>query len=196
MSSSASIFSAKASTCPEVSLVAILDADKEGFLRSAGSLIQTMGRAARHLEGRAILYADRITDSMRRAMDETDRRRVIQTAYNEEHGITRSPSSTPWTWASPRSSRPSTATSKSKPAAEPARVHHPGRSRCHLHRQARNRNARSRQEIRIRKSRQTPRLHQGTPRKRIPLRSQSPGSNLLQRLEKLRDENRWRLIDQ
>jgi excinuclease ABC subunit B len=68
--------------------VAILDADKEGFLRSAGSLIQTMGRAARHLEGRAILYADRITDSMRRAMDETDRRRAIQRAYNEENGIT------------------------------------------------------------------------------------------------------------
>ncbi|HEY6491619.1 MAG: excinuclease ABC subunit UvrB [Terracidiphilus sp.] len=73
---------------PEVSLVAILDADKEGFLRSAGSLIQTMGRAARHIEGRSILYADRITDSMRQAMNETDRRRVIQTAYNEEHGIT------------------------------------------------------------------------------------------------------------
>jgi excinuclease ABC subunit B len=73
---------------PEVSLVAILDADKEGFLRSAGSLIQTMGRAARHLEGRAILYADRVTDSMRRAMDETDRRRTIQMAYNEENGIT------------------------------------------------------------------------------------------------------------
>jgi excinuclease ABC subunit B len=73
---------------PEVSLVAILDADKEGFLRSAGSLIQTMGRAARHLEGRAILYADRITDSMRRAIDETDRRRTVQSAYNEENGIT------------------------------------------------------------------------------------------------------------
>jgi excinuclease ABC subunit B len=73
---------------PEVSLVAILDADKEGFLRSAGSLIQTMGRAARHVEGRAILYADRTTDSMRRALDETNRRREIQEAYNEENGIT------------------------------------------------------------------------------------------------------------
>ena len=73
---------------PEVSLVAILDADKEGFLRSAGSLIQTMGRAARHLNGRAILYADVMTDSMKRAIDETKRRRTIQSAYNEANNIT------------------------------------------------------------------------------------------------------------
>ena len=73
---------------PEVSLVAILDADKEGFLRSSGSLIQTMGRAARHLEGRAILYADVMTDSMRRAIEETNRRRRVQVEYNERNGIT------------------------------------------------------------------------------------------------------------
>lgn len=73
---------------PEVSLVAILDADKEGFLRSSGALIQTIGRAARHLEGRAILYADVMTDSMKRAIDETTRRRRVQVEYNERNGIT------------------------------------------------------------------------------------------------------------
>ncbi|NIU63495.1 MAG: excinuclease ABC subunit UvrB [Pseudomonas stutzeri] len=72
---------------PEVSLVAILDADKEGFLRSDTALIQTIGRAARHVNGTAVMYADRVTDSMKRAIEETERRRKIQAAYNEEHGI-------------------------------------------------------------------------------------------------------------
>src|SRR5204862_8242078 len=73
---------------PEVSLVAILDADKEGFLRSGTSLIQTIGRAARHVNAEVILYADKVTDSMQRAMEETQRRRDVQLDYNRQHGIT------------------------------------------------------------------------------------------------------------
>ena len=73
---------------PEITLVAILDADKEGFLRSETSLIQTIGRAARNAEGHVIMYADTITDSMRLAIEETERRRKVQMHYNEEHGIT------------------------------------------------------------------------------------------------------------
>ena len=73
---------------PEVRLVAILDADKEGFLRSETSLVQTIGRAARNAEGRVIMYADTMTDSMKRAISETERRRAVQMKFNEEHGIT------------------------------------------------------------------------------------------------------------
>ena len=78
---------ARAWTCPEVSLVAILDADKEGFLRSETSLVQTMGRAARNVDGEVVMYADVVTDSMRRAIEETNRRRARQQAHNATHGI-------------------------------------------------------------------------------------------------------------
>ncbi len=84
--SSASISCAKGLDLPEVSLVAILDADKEGFLRGRTALVQTIGRAARHVNGRVLMYADKLTEAIKGALDETNRRRTIQLEYNEEHG--------------------------------------------------------------------------------------------------------------
>ncbi len=108
---SASTCCARASTLPEVSLVAILDADKEGFLRSERSLIQTIGRAARHINGTAILYADRMTDSMKRAIGETERRRAKQIALQPERTASRR-------WACPSASRTSSTASTTPPDAE------------------------------------------------------------------------------
>ena len=149
---------------PEVSLVAILDADKEGFLRSQGSLIQTIGRAARHLEGRAILYADSMTDSMKRAIDETDRRRAIQVAYNEEHGITPQCIIRPLSMSLAGISKPTTPTSRR--SRRHSRLQDPGRTR-HLHRQTGIRHARSRETIRIRKSRRLAGYRERVEDKRI-----------------------------
>ncbi len=154
---------------PEVSLVAILDADKEGFLRSAGSLIQTMGRAARHLEGRAILYADRITDSMRRAMDETDRRRAIQRAYNEENGITPQSIISQVEMGLAHILKAEYGEVDEEESGRHSRVQLAGGTR-RLHRQARNRDARGGEEVRVREGCPPARHHQRAARKGISLR--------------------------
>ncbi len=142
---------------PEVSLVAILDADKEGYLRSATSLIQSMGRCARHIEGRAILYADRMTDSMRQAIGETNRRRAKQEAYNREHNITPQSIIRSVDMQLARIVEADYLTVPAEDAvignisseARTAPGHHP----------ARIANARSRQEFRIRTRRRPPRSH-------------------------------------
>ncbi len=155
---------------PEVSLVAILDADKEGFLRSQGSLIQTIGRAARHLEGRAILYADKMTDSMQRALDETvtPPRKTTRLQRRTRH---RTPHRHPLHRRLPRHGpqrrlrRPHR---RSQRRPRHPKLQRPGRTR-HPHSQTRNRNARSRQEVRIREGRQTPGYRKRPENQRISL---------------------------
>ena len=142
---------------PEVSLVAILDADKEGYLRSATSLIQTMGRCARHIEGRAILYADVMTDSMRQAIDETDRRRAKQVAYNREHNITPQSIIKSVDMQLARIVEADYVTRSGRRARD--RRNHQRRAIAAGHRPARNANARSRQEFRIRARRLPARPH-------------------------------------
>ena len=154
---------------PEVSLVAILDADKEGFLRSAGSLIQTMGRAARHVEGRAILYADRMTDSMRRAIDETDRRRVDSARLQRRKRHHAAVHHQPGGHGPGADFEGGIRRRGDRGAGEPARIQDAGRAR-RLYCKARNRDARGREEIRVRESRPAARLDQGTAREGIFLR--------------------------
>ena len=144
---------------PEVSLVAILDADKEGFLRSTGSLIQTMGRAARHLNGRAILYADVMTDSMRRAIDETTRRRALQTAYNEANGITPQSIIKPIDMSLVAIAEGDYVTVPLE--TEACRATH-ARAAGKAHPRSGREHARGGEEIRVRESRAFPRPHQGS----------------------------------